>query len=207
MPTFDEYNQVIEDLLQSLKYIKFNQLVLRLIEKFFKMLGNWFEKLISGFSRGQTSNSGSYLLQGIFVFLAILAILGLVIFIIKYRKKKKKKLNTILGEKIEKSTTVLTLQEKSRELEAQGAYRESVRFRYIAVLLHLHQKSILYHDASMTGMEMIEKLKKDKFVATNRFDEITQGFNGIWYGMHELDAGQFSHWVSLENNFWQEATQ
>lgn len=203
MPSMDVYNDTIDRLLQSLKYIKFNELVFKLILKALEPLEKFMKRL---FANSQTINgdiaSAKIILVVIVAFIVLLMICLIVFLLI--RRRKKRRVKTILGEKIYKDSTVAEFLEKSKGYEEQGAYRNAVRLRFIAVLFFLHQNHYLYHDSTMTGKEMVDKLKRDRFFGADSFEGITQKFNTIWYGMNEIDEEIYKSWSEKETIFWQE---
>lgn len=203
MPSIDTFNSVIDKLLQTLKYIKFNKWVLNQIYNFLKWLWELIKYLFMRSSTGKAGIGGTKIvLVSIVAFVVVVTLLLIVWMII--RSKRKRKVKSILGEKIDKNSTVGSFIDRSKELEDKGAYREAIRLRFIAVLFYLHENHYLYHDNTMTGQEMINRLKADRFIAVNAFSVITGLFNYIWYGMKEIDKTKYEDWRDNENIFWQE---
>lgn len=203
LPSFNEYNTVVDELLQSIKYIKFSKLVGKLIMKALEPLEKLLKKMFESSGIMSDSIAGAkFVLIGI-VGLILIVLVGLIIFLM-IRRKRKKRVRTILGEKIHKDSTVAEFLEKSKQYEKQGAYRQAIRLHFIAVLFYLHQNHFLYHDSTMTGKEMVERLKKENFIAIDSFDVLTRQFNIVWYGMKESDLETFKNWSNHEETFWQE---
>lgn len=201
VPTFEEVNDAIDRLLLSPKYTKFREVVLKLLEKAIEKIGRFIGKVLKNYSHSEEKSNASI----VFFVAAIIVLIVITIFVIYFiRRRKKRRIKSILGEEITKSTTVVQLQEKSKIFEQEGAYRDAVRLRYVAVLFYLHQNHILYYEQSMTGEEMVRKLRLDNFKAVNSFEKITNSFNWLWYGMVDMNKELFDEWCKQEETFWQE---
>lgn len=203
MPSIDEYNNVIDELLKSLKYIKFSDLIKNIILKILEPIERFFKRLFERSGSINASAESARLVLVIIVALVFAALIGLIIFGF-IRRKRKKRVKSILGEKIHKDSTVTEFLDRSKKYEDEGAYRQAIRLRFIAVLFYLHQNHFLYHDSSMTGKEMVERLKNNEFIASDSFQSLTYQFNTAWYGMDHSNFEVFNKWSETENVFWQE---
>lgn len=202
MPSFDTFDHTIDRLLQSLRYLKLNEYILKQITKMLELLWKILKQLFGKTSSGHMDVTTKVILGLIVLVILVVTILFIVLMLV--RRRKRKKVKSILGEKIEKNATVLSFLERSKTYEELGQYREAVRLHFIAVLFHLHQNHILYHDHTMTGLEMIGKLQVDGFKGIGSFEKLVHQFNTIWYGMAEIDLDQFNLWQAIEETFWQE---
>lgn len=204
LPSFETYNDVIDQLTQSLKYVKFSEWVFDLLQRFLEMLAKLFNRSVPNinFSAGEGSISARIIL----VIICIIIVALLFFFTYKFLKgrSKRKKLKSILGETITEESTVQGFREKSKKYEHNKNYRLALRMQFIAILLHLHQQNILYQDDSMTVKEMITILKTANFSAFQNFCIIANQFNHIWYGEEELDKEAYKHIQYVEETFWKE---
>lgn len=203
MPSLETFNHTVDRLLQSLKYLKLHEFILNHIYKLLELVWKIIKRL---FGENTNSNNSDLMTRAVvgLIIIIILIIIIVIVVLLLVHKKRKKKINTILGEKINKNSTVLSFLDRSKVLEEEGQYREAVRLHFIAVLFYLHQNHILYHDQSMTGLEMIDQLKKDGFKAIDPFEKMVREFNTSWYGIQELAEDGFKAWQANEGAFWQE---
>jgi hypothetical protein len=72
-----------------------------------------------------------------------------------------------------------------------GRYREAVRYRYIAVLLFLHEKNIIRIYAFKTNAQITNELASAKPSLAAYFAEITDCFHSTWFGFKPLDNTAF----------------
>lgn len=202
MPSYEVFDNAVDQLLGSLKYIKLHKLILGLLAKILEQIWHIFSRIFMKNSLPSAAPISVRIILGAIIVTIIIAIIILIIFLL-IRRKHKRQVKSILGEKINKGSTIISFLDKSKVYEEKGQYREAVRLRYVAVLFFLHQGHFLYHDSSMTGKEMVVKLKKDRYVAVDDFEKITDMFNTIWYGMTEIKTEEFELWCEEENAFWQ----
>ncbi|PKM93641.1 MAG: hypothetical protein CVU84_14850 [Firmicutes bacterium HGW-Firmicutes-1] len=202
MPSFEVFNETVDQLLGTLKYIKFHELIFKIIAKTLELLGRFIGRIFANKSAAGATSMSAKIILGIILITVIMIVIILILFFI-IRKRHKRKIRSILGEKINKDSTVITFLDKSKVYEEKGEYRQAVRLRFVAILFFLHQGHFLYHDSTMTGKEMVAKLKKDKFTGVHEFERITQRFNTIWYGMTEIEEAEFKIWCEEENFLWQ----
>ncbi len=202
VPSLDAFNEAVDGLLQSLKYLKLNEFILKSILSIIEFIWKLFERIGNNVNPSDTPLRTKVILAIIVLLVLILTVVFILLMVM--RKRRKKKVKTILGEKIDKNSTVLSFLDKSKSFEEEGQYRYAMRLHFIAVLFYLHQSNILYHDHTMTGLEMIDKLKKDGFKAIVEFESLVHQFNTVWYGMEEILQEQFKGWQDSEEAFWQE---
>lgn len=203
MPSIDAFNHAVDHLLQSLKYLKLNEYILKRIIGLLEFLWKVLKYIFGKSSSAEHAPVGTKIILGLIIFV-ILGVTILFVVLMLIRKKRKKKVKSILGEKIDKNSTVLSFLEKSKVFEEEGQYRQAVRLHFIAVLFYLHQNHILYHDTTMTGLEMIDKLNKDGYKKGTVFEGLVHQFNTVWYGMEEIGEEEFKAWQVKEEAFWQE---
>lgn len=202
MPSYEQFDSAIEQLLRSFKYFKLNKWLLAQLKKVFTWLIALIERLFSQ-TLSDKSHGVAKVVLVVIITVIVLMIIGLIIYWVRHRKDKKKGV-TILGENLSADTSVESVSQRGTEYAQVGRYREAIRMQFIAVLFFLHQEHVLYHDASLTGQEMIMKLKQDRFIAIQVFEEMTETFNKTWYGIAEVDQGEFVRWQQVEQAFWQQ---
>jgi len=76
---------------------------------------------------------------------------------------------------------------------AEGNLRAAVRRLYLAALLTLQQREVVSSDASLTNLELLEKLRTEDPVRPLLAPVVTT-FDEVWYGNAEPDAGHFRHY-------------
>ena len=205
-----EFDRVIEEVLEDKKYWHLNKEINQMTQSLLERLRDWLEKILSSRIKDldQVGALSDILSIVIIVILGIILI-ALIAFAIHYVYKSinaHKKLDEILGEKITKETTPSTLLNKAGEFEAQGAYRMSIRYGYIGLLLLMHQKGLLYIEKSMTNTEIYESLKKKHYGRLKTFKRLMEVFNYTWYGQNEYSVEDYTRYKENEAMLWNEVS-
>lgn len=201
LPSYEQFDAAIEQLLRSFKYFKLNKWLLAQLKKVINWLVSLIERLLNQ-SMSDKSHGVAKVVLVVLITMISVMVIGLVVYWIRHRKNKQKGV-TILGENLSADTSVESVSQRGMDYAQAGRYREAIRMQFIAVLFFLHQEHVLYHDATLTGQEMIMKLKQERFIAIQVFEEMTETFNKTWYGVAEVEQGQFGLWQQLEQAFWQ----
>lgn len=203
-----EFDTVIQEILSDEKYWHLNQKTNKIASSFLERLQDWLEQILSTrisdtHELAKTSDTLSII---IIVIMGVVLII-LMTFIIKYVYQcinGRKKIEEILGEKITKETTPLSLLEKAKGFEVEGIYRMSIRYRYIGLLLLMHEKGLVYIEKSMTNTEIYECLKKDNYRGLEKFRLIMETFNYTWYGKNEYTLEAYEVFKANERALWDE---
>lgn len=203
LPSYEAFNRTMDELLNSLKYLKFHKVLLEMFVRLLEKIWAIFEKLFLGRAAGAGLDSGLKIILGGLILLVVVLIVVLTV-VFFFRRRKRRHIKSIMGETIDRDSSVASFIERSGTLEQDGKYREAVRLRFIAVLLYLHQNHVLYHDHTMTGSEMVARLYKNKYIGATGFQSLVDDFNETWYGMRELEPDAFRDWCDREELFWQE---
>lgn len=200
------FDTVIQEILWEQEYCYLSQRTSKIASSFLEKLQNWLEKILSTRIRDTHQLAKvSDLLSVIIIVLMSAVLIILMAFIIKYVYQcinGRKKIEEILGEKITKETTPLSLLEKAKGFEVEGIYRMSIRYRYIGLLLLMHEKGLLYIEKSMTNTEIYECLKKDDYRGLEKFKIIMETFNYTWYGKNEYTLEAYEVFKANERVLW-----
>ncbi|MEW9123902.1 MAG: hypothetical protein AB2421_14420 [Thermotaleaceae bacterium] len=124
-------------------------------------------------------------------------VVGLILLIIIYRYLKSNKAiqreqKIIHGEILKEETSRESLFQKAIYYEKEGNFKDAVRLYFIAILFHMHEKSLCYLDDSKTNYEIMKHLSDKGFSKTKEFKKIGDYFYYIWYGNKEVDLSMFS---------------
>lgn len=71
---------------------------------------------------------------------------------------------------------------RADELEARGAFREAIRYLYLAVLMRLDDAGIVRFDRYQTNWEHFRRIENSDAPKEVRYRFLTQEFDYIWYG-------------------------
>jgi hypothetical protein len=78
---------------------------------------------------------------------------------------------------------------------AEGNFRAAVRRLYLSALLTLQQREVVSSDASLTNLELLDKLRSEDPVRPLLAPVVTT-FDEVWYGATEPDAGHFQRYAA-----------
>lgn len=197
-PTKQEFDEVIYKILQNPEYKHLKNGFRDLIERLKEAFGEWLFKLLSRrFSNLKTPKAISNNLSTAFIILGILILLGIIIIIVVKSNRiidKKKRVKEILGEKIDNKTTPQSLKNKALQLSGEGDFRGACRYDFIALLLLMHEKNLLYLDETKTNREIYNILRKNGFSFINVFKELSDMFNSSWYGHKICNNDMYTKW-------------
>ncbi|MCM8710300.1 hypothetical protein M2651_04575 [Clostridium sp. SYSU_GA19001] len=203
-----EFNNTIDDILQRPEYRHLKNILRDLIERIKESLKNWFiDFLKRTFSNMKNVTSLADRLSTIFMIIGILVIAGIIILIalkINRSLEKKSRIKEILGEKIDSRTTPDSLREKAAEFIKSEDYRQGVRYEFIALLLLMHEKNIVYLDETKTNEEIYSYLKTRKFPNLKSFKYLVDIFNSSWYGQKSVESTDYSNWNRIVSLLWNE---
>lgn len=207
-PTKQEFNDVIYKILQSPEYRHLKNGFKDFIERLKEALSEWLFKFLSKrFSNLNAPKAISKNLSTVFIIIGILVILALAVIIISRIAKtmdKKARVKEILGEKIDKGTTPQGLRNKAMELVGEGDFRGAIRYDFIALLLLMHEKNLLYLDETKTNKEIYNYLRKNDFTYINVFKELSDMFNYSWYGHKVFKDDLYTKWNDSMGLIWNE---
>ena len=191
-PEYANLKSALEDIIQNIK------------EWFISLLIKFFTNLFSGLGAVKPISGA---LSTIFIVVALTLIVGIIVFIaIKINKsfEKKGKIKEILGERIDGRTTPETLKAKAKAFEEKEDYRNAIRYDFIALLLLMHEKNVLYLDETRTNEENYSYLNRIKFPKLSEFHYAMEAFNSTWYGYKTCGRDGYGKWSEKINAMWNE---
>jgi hypothetical protein len=208
IPSAGKFNNTVHNILQRVEYKHLNNGILDFInqvkEFILKLIAQLLIKIFSNLtSAPKISNN----ISTIFIIIGILVIVALIVVIaVKISKtfQKSSKVREILGEKITEGTTPKSLREKALNFKLQGDYRQAIRYDYIALLLLMHERNIIYIEETKTNDEIFSYLKKKEITFLNVFYELIKVFNSSWYGHKSYDDKGYEQWKLNLEKMWNE---
>lgn len=207
-PSAEEFQGTIDKILNSAEYSHLKGGLRDLFDGLKEKLQQWFMKLLSGtFSNLESANVMSEKLSMMFMITGILAIVAIIIaIVVKVSKtfERKRRVKEILGEKIDDSTTPITLLNKAEGFKEQGDYRQAIRFDFIGLLLLMHERTLLYLDETKTNEEIFNYLRKNNVIFLKNFKELIEIFNASWYGHRLCTEETYDNWKENFNKVWNE---
>jgi len=199
-PTKEKFDKTIDEILNKLEYKHLRE-YRDVMERLTQKIASWIEEWIKSMNLHQReiteavpSISNAVIIAGSIIIVLI------VIFFILYMKKmvrKDKKAIKILGEVIDDRTTKEGLNEKARRCKEAGEYREAIRYSFIALLLQMNEKNLLYLDEAQTNSEIVSTLKKNNFKHMGLFENTTELFNKVWYGHKIINGEIYEAWENM----------
>jgi hypothetical protein len=207
-PSKTEFENTVHKILQQPEY---KSLKLGL-QDYIQMLKDYISQGIMNilkkiFSNMATNASISGTLSTVFIIIGLLAIITIVVLIaIKFSKtfESKTRIKEILGEKIDEKTTPNSLRLKAEAFAGSEDYRQAIRFDFIALLLLMHEKNLLYLDETKTNEEIYNYLKKKDFSELIIFKAMINDFNANWYGHKVWNKDLYKTWNDNINLIWNE---
>ncbi len=210
-PDEQQFESTVNRILQRPDYRYLKNIFSDIIEKVKDSIARWIEGLLnSTFSTLQNASEISGNLSKIFIIIALLILVGIIIAIIVKTSRafeKRKKVKEILGENIEEGTTPASLRARASAFERKGDYRQAVRFDFIALLLLMHNKNLLYLDEAKTNEEIYSYLKKFNFTGLKVMKHMMDLFNSSWYGHKTFSGGNYMNWTEKLNLLWDEVVE
>lgn len=200
-PSREEFDAVVEKILGKFEYRHLRNGYKDLIDRIRTSIEDWLRKWLEGktIKFNEAGDTPFYLSNGVLIFAIVLIVLIiLLLFLLLHRMLgKNAKVKRIYGEIIDEKTTTEQLLDKSNKCKEKGDYREAIRYGFIAVLVKLNEKNLLYLDEAMTNSEMINLLRKNDFEYSEAFEGLVSIFNQVWYGHKAVNEDKYSSWEGL----------
>lgn len=208
IPSEQEFDSTVNSIILRPEYASLRSFFSDLFQTIKDSIRNWIlEFLKRSFSNIENESKISDNLSNIFMIIGLLVLVAIVIAIILKTSKafeRKTKVKEILGEKIEEGTSPSSLRAKAIRFEKEGDFRQAIRYDFIAVLLLMHNKSLLYLDETKTNEEILGYLKKNKFTKIMLIKEMVDCFNFSWYGHKSCDKEIYNKWSENLKQLWNE---
>lgn len=206
-PTKPIFDNTVKTILSKKEYANLTNPIKDFFETLKENISNWLLRILSHTFSNVKASSISNKLSTIFIIIGIIAIVAIIIFIIikaTNTLNKGEKVTEILGERIDERTTPNSLRNKAREQERQGEHRLAIRYDFIAILLLMHMKNLIYLEDNKTNEEIYYYLKRINFTKQKDFKELVDHFNIVWYGNKLSNASSYDSWSSNLNSLWNE---
>jgi hypothetical protein len=208
IPSNKEFDSTVNKILQGSEYKHLKNSLLDFVQKIKELIIQWIQKVISKtISNIPDQDAISDNLANIFMIIGLLLIFIIVVLIIVKVSKtfeRKTRIKEILGEKINDKTTPSSLRHTAVSFEAEGDFRQAIRYEFIAILLLMHEKNVLYLDETKTNEEIYKYLKKNKFPRLSVFKSLINDFNSSWYGHRLCDNENYEKVTQSINLLWNE---
>lgn len=205
----EEFDEVVEEVLASKEYQYIPSKIEAFLNHITERLMDWLEDLMEGKLDISSTNQVPKVVSIILAVLVLVASIIVLAWLIKYIYKcmrNGKKLQEILGEQISEETTPYTLLEQGKDYAVKGDYRTSIRYRYIAFLLLLHEQDILHIKNAMTNQEIYNALKKKQYNHLEDFKKLMTHFEYTWYGQNSYTREEYENYESEEQRLWKDVT-
>ncbi|MGH4119641.1 hypothetical protein [Clostridium sp.] len=208
IPSSQEFDSTINKILHGFKYLHLKISILDFILRIKDGISKWIVSVLKKLffnipSPGAVSDN----LSNIFLIIGFLLIFTIVVLIVVKVSKtfeRKKRINEILGEKIDDKTTPNSLRILAMSFVAKEDFRQAIRYDFIAILLLMHEKNIVYLDETKTNEEIYKYLKKNNFFMLSVFECLVNDFNSSWYGHRLCNKGTYDLTVQNINLLFNE---
>lgn len=206
-PSKTEFNDTVDKILQRSEYDSLRTNVTNYIDRFREWLVKVLKDLLSGLFSNVEVGSG---IADIIVIISLILFTILIIYIavrIGRTFERRKKVREILGERIDENTTPATLKQKAAVSAQAGNIREAIRYDFIALLLLMHDRSVIYLEDTKTNGEIYSYLARKSFTALQPLKSCIDIFNLVWYG-HKTEKKDivYEEWTRNITVLWDEVT-
>jgi hypothetical protein len=208
IPSKNQFDDTVHSILKRTEYTHLRNPLKDFMDKAKESLKEtllkWFKK---NFANMDNAAAISDRLSTIFMIIGILVIAAIiVVIIVKVNKtfERKRRVKEILGEKIDGRTTPSSLRQKASSFREAGDFRQSIRYDFIALLLLMHEKNLVYLDETKTNEEIFKYLQKNSFDRVDIFKRISDIFNSTWYGHRIADKDSYKAWSNSLELLWNE---
>lgn len=206
IPTEPIFDETVKEILNRPEYRHLRGGFLDFIQRIKDSINEWIIKILNkAFSGLSNAPAISGRLSTIFMIIGLLIIIAIIIFIIVKINKtfdKKASIREILGEKIDGGVTPKSLRSRGEEFIKKEDYRQGIRYEFIAILLLMHERNILYLDETKTGEEIYDYLRKNKYEMAADFKKLVKIFNASWYGHKPFSKVLYDEWNSTMSLLW-----
>lgn len=208
LPTKVEFENKANSILNRAEYKHLKNGLTDYIDRIKEAISNWIiEMLKKTYFKLSPSSSVPEKLSTIFLIIGILLFMAiLIIVIVRITKtfERKAKVREILGEIIDEKTTPNSLRSKGADCLKVQDIRGAIRYDFIALLLLMHESSIIYLDETKTNKEIYNYLKKNSFSKLSELEALINLFNASWYGHKNLSFEDYNRWDANINIMWNE---
>jgi hypothetical protein len=197
-PAKDEDKQKLEEILRRAEYQKPEEKKENWLQKTWRELMEWLDKVFPGPKPATENKSVSQPLS----FVLQLAVYGLVLGVIGFllyrfapflrqrflnREKTVKKARVILGETLAADETSHNLFGEAERLAREGNLRAAIRKGYIALLCELSDRKIIGLANHKTNRDYLRDVRKRPELYQN-LNALTNNFESVWYGFGRAET-------------------
>lgn len=205
-----EFDSKVREILQRSDYVQLANNIKDWVENLKERIIRWIMDLLDNTFENMPSSKGiSENLSIIFIIAGILIITGIVVFIAVRMGKvfeRNSRVKEILGESIGEGVTTASLRRKASEYADAADFRMAVRYEYIALLLLLHEKNLIYLEDTKTNEEIIKSLLESKFSMLDVLQNMAVMFNASWYGHKAFLNAAYEDWSGKLKLVWEKVS-
>jgi hypothetical protein len=86
---------------------------------------------------------------------------------------------------------------RAADLRARGAYRDALRYQFLAILLDLDARDLLRVDAAAAGRDLIRQARGRDLLLGDLLAEATRAFETVWFGHQPCEAADYAAMEAL----------
>lgn len=206
IPPKPEFDDTVHRILRRAEYGHLNNRLRDFLDSVKEAAGRWLLGLLDRLQfdrpRAPVISEG---LSTVFMIAGLLLFLAVAVLLLVHAGRgleKKARVREILGERIDERTTPGSLRKKAAAFLAEGDGRQAVRYDFIALLLLMHEKGLLYLDETKTNQEIYRYLDRNGFSMLRAFQELIGTFDSAWYGHRPCPRESYDAWNGRLGAVW-----
>lgn len=202
----EKFDNTVSEILNRPEYSHLNNNYMSYVERLKDYIKEIIKKLFDIIGRSaegvQVSDKTAYIVL-VVCLIIIIAVIALIVLRISKAIDKNKNVKELFGTVIDKNVTPFEMMKKSAEYKGIRDYRNAVKFSFIAILLMLHNKDIIFLDEAKTNGEILGILKSRDFSHTRTFEMLVGLFNDTWYGHKIMSEDDYALWEQNSSALWE----
>ncbi|MBE6013115.1 MAG: hypothetical protein E7234_11230 [Lachnospiraceae bacterium] len=182
------FEKTLEEVLKASKYDYLTGRRERFSEKVMNALLDFIKKILESLNININFDSRAVnadMIFNIFIVIFIIMIFAIIIFIsmlIIKRRKKSKIISDIFDELKQTTMGFEEITALADQYENNKDFRQAVRYQYLALLLIISDKNIIYIPDSMTGGQFLKEVKKNVPEYYEGVNNTVNMFYLLWFG-------------------------
>ena len=205
------FNEAMQKALGASKYNYINGKYEDIGERIAKLVTDILSRILGLFNvefGGFNPALDTTIISGIFVVIAIAAaitIVSLIVWFIIKRRRKKAIIGEIFDDYRSNKLSYEEIMELAIKNDEEGNWRQSVRYRYIGLIMLFGAKEIVHVTDSMTGTQFIREASKNAPAFAPTIGQTVNIYYTLYFGHKTITAENYNRHVDSYNLMTKEA--
>ena len=205
------FTEAMEKALRASKYNHLNGTYKDISEKIADFITDILSRILRIFNvefGGFSPAVNPTILSGIFIVIAIVSAvtsIALIIWFIIKRRRKKAFEGEIFDDFRSNKLSYEEIMELAEKNDAKGNWRQSVRYRYIGLIMLFSSKEIVYISDSMTGTQFIREASKNVPHFSSAIGQTVNIYYALYFGHKTISDETYKQHVDSYNLITKEA--